>query len=220
MNEIQFAQPQTKSPSAEGPSPAFEARTEVGQLDSDSRNCEQVVIELKALRAMAQHAMSERDLEVGGILLGIPWKNDNGERGVWIRESLLASHHRNSAASFTFTHDSWSELHAEWQRYHPELSLVGWYHTHPGWGVFLSPQDRFICEHFFSQWYHVAIVLDPRCMHWGMFDRDPSLELQPRSRFWLRSVERTPEDRERLSQNLVSKRPQIFQLEPLIGDSC
>ena len=42
--------------------------------------------------------------------------------------------------------------------------MVGWYHTHPGWGVFLSGMDTFICDHFFNKPLDVALVIDP-CQH-------------------------------------------------------
>ena len=38
---------------------------------------------------------------------------------------------------------------------------MGWYHTHPGFGPFLSAHDRFIHENFFAHPRHVALVLDP-----------------------------------------------------------
>jgi proteasome lid subunit RPN8/RPN11 len=38
--------------------------------------------------------------------------------------------------------------------------MVGWYHTHPDWGVFLSSMDMFICDNFFNK-LDVAYVIDP-----------------------------------------------------------
>ncbi len=38
---------------------------------------------------------------------------------------------------------------------------MGWYHTHPDFGIFLSDRDRFIHEHFFSGPGQVAHVIDP-----------------------------------------------------------
>jgi hypothetical protein len=42
-----------------------------------------------------------------------------------------------------------------------ELAIVGWYHTHPDFGIFLSDRDRFIQEHFFSGPGQFAHVIDP-----------------------------------------------------------
>jgi proteasome lid subunit RPN8/RPN11 len=47
---------------------------------------------------------------------------------------------------------------------------VGWYHSHPGLGVFLSEQDRFIHKSFFGDepWY-IAVVFDPASGERGVF---------------------------------------------------
>jgi proteasome lid subunit RPN8/RPN11 len=47
--------------------------------------------------------------------------------------------------------------------------MVGWYHTHPGFGIFLSGMDLFIHQNFFTQLWHVAFVLDPRARTSGFF---------------------------------------------------
>jgi proteasome lid subunit RPN8/RPN11 len=44
---------------------------------------------------------------------------------------------------------------------HPELEIVGWYHTHPGLGIFLSEQDLFVAGHFFPAPYQLSLVIDP-----------------------------------------------------------
>ena len=39
--------------------------------------------------------------------------------------------------------------------------MIGWYHTHPGFGIFLSDMDVFICDNFFNLPWQVAFVYDP-----------------------------------------------------------
>ena len=55
--------------------------------------------------------------------------------------------------------------------------MVGWYHTHPDWSVFLSGMDMFICDHFFNRPLDVALVIDPCRQDRGFFqwtgDADP-----------------------------------------------
>jgi len=46
---------------------------------------------------------------------------------------------------------------------------VGWYHSHPGFGVFLSEHDMFIQENFFSSPQQVAWVFDPHTDEEGCF---------------------------------------------------
>jgi hypothetical protein len=74
---------------------------------------------------------------------------------------LEAKHDENTQASFTYTHDSWEEITRQRDRLHPALDIVGWYHTHPDFGIFLSSHDLFIHRHFFAQQLQVAYVIDP-----------------------------------------------------------
>ena len=93
------------------------------------------------------------------------------------RESLEAKHYENTQASFTYTHDSWEEITRERDRLHPDLDIVGWYHTHPDFGVFLSGHDLFIHRNFFAQPLQVAYVVDPIRQTRGFFRwRDGGLE--------------------------------------------
>jgi hypothetical protein len=52
---------------------------------------------------------------------------------------------------------------------YPDKSVVGWYHSHPGFGVFLSDHDLFIHENFFSARHQVAWVYDPHSDEEGCF---------------------------------------------------
>ncbi len=54
---------------------------------------------------------------------------------------------------------------------------MGWYHTHPDFGIFLSGHDQFIHRHFFAQPLQVAYVVDPIRQTRGFFQwRDGELE--------------------------------------------
>ncbi len=41
------------------------------------------------------------------------------------------------------------------------LRIVGWWHSHPNFGVFLSATDLKTQEYFFPESYQVALVVDP-----------------------------------------------------------
>ena len=109
-------------------------------------------------------------MELGGILLGKECVDDEtGQPYVWVTQALEAKHYENTQASFTYTHDSWEEISRERDRLHPDLDIVGWYHTHPDFGIFLSGHDLFIHEHFFAQPLQVAYVVDPIRQTRGFF---------------------------------------------------
>jgi proteasome lid subunit RPN8/RPN11 len=129
-----------------------------------------IFLDRKPADAIERHALRDTTVELGGILLGKECLDDqSGLPFVWITESLEAKHYENTQASFTYTHDSWEEITRERDRLHPELDIVGWYHTHPDFGVFLSSHDLFIHRHFFAQPLQVAYVVDPIRQTRGFF---------------------------------------------------
>ena len=114
--------------------------------------------------------MRDTSVELGGIMLGHECVDDQtGEPFVWVTESLEAKHYENTQASFTYTHDSWEEITRERDRLYPDLDIVGWYHTHPDFGIFLSSHDLFIHRNFFNQPLQVAYVVDPIRQTRGLF---------------------------------------------------
>ena len=114
---------------------------------------------------------SERDLqrEQAGFLLGLHGQASGRVGRVELRAFLPARYTRCRASSVTFTYETWTRLRSEMEQRHPDLELVGWHHTHPGMGVFLSDFDRFIHRHFFAQPWQFAMVVDPRQKHFGFF---------------------------------------------------
>jgi proteasome lid subunit RPN8/RPN11 len=120
--------------------------------------------------AIERHALRDTSVELGGILLGKECLDDQtGLPFVWVTESLEAKHYENTQASFTYTHDSWEEITRQRDALHPELDIVGWYHTHPDFGIFLSGHDLFIHRNFFAQPLQVAYVVDPIRQTRGFF---------------------------------------------------
>ena len=129
-----------------------------------------IFLEKKPADAIERHALRDTSVELGGILLGKECVDETtGEPFVWITEALEAKHYENTQASFTYTHDSWGEITRERDEKHPDLDIVGWYHTHPDFGIFLSSHDLFIHHNFFDQPLQVAYVVDPIRQDRGFF---------------------------------------------------
>ena len=56
---------------------------------------------------------------------------------------------------------AWAKLGDALDTYKDEgLELIGWFHTHPGHGLFLSPPDKNIHFTQFNKPYHIAMELD------------------------------------------------------------
>jgi len=136
-----------------------------------------IFLDRRAADAIERHALSDTSVELGGILLGKECLDqETGQPFVWIKESLEAKHYANTQASFTYTHDSWEEITRQRDQRFPDYDIVGWYHTHPSFGIFLSHHDLFIHEHFFAQRLQVALVVDPINQTRGFFQwRDNGL---------------------------------------------
>ena len=84
-------------------------------------------------------------------------------------DSLRGKHYESTKGSFKFTHDTWAQITRERDEFPDEIQMVGWYHTHPDWGVFLSGMDMFICDNFFNKELDVALVIDPCRQDRGFF---------------------------------------------------
>jgi proteasome lid subunit RPN8/RPN11 len=57
---------------------------------------------------------------------------------------------KRGSTHVTFTHETWDVIHKTMEKDHPKLDIVGWYHSHPGFGVEFSEMDIFIQKNFFK----------------------------------------------------------------------
>lgn len=108
------------------------------------------------LDAVETHAYSNLNAEVGGMLIG-----DVTEGITNIVGFVPATSASAEQISLTFTHDVWAEILSVVNRDFPDFRIVGWYHTHPSFGLFLSQYDEFIQRNFFGEPGQVALVIDP-----------------------------------------------------------
>lgn len=115
---------------------------------------------LQAWLSVWKHAFSSLAREVGGVLVGSEHYDDAGPY-IDISASLRAESALEKRASLTFTHQTWQELSSRVENEYTGKSIIGWYHTHPGMGTFLSSHDCFIHSNFFSGPLYVALVVDP-----------------------------------------------------------
>lgn len=129
----------------------------------------QVFINRAARKQMVQHALEiGKGTECGGFLLGRRGFDKEGNF-LLVDSTLRAQETLESATSLTFTHETWTVLDKELSNIEPKPKIIGWYHTHPGMGVFYSAQDRFIQEHFFAGEEYLGIVLDGGCEKMGIY---------------------------------------------------
>jgi len=107
-----------------------------------------------------EYAASNTKKELGGVLIG-NYKQINGHYYVYVEAALKANYTDASKSEIKFTHQTWEDIDRKKDQYYPNKKIVGWFHTHPGFGVFLSDYDLFIQENFFKLAFQVAYVVDP-----------------------------------------------------------
>ena len=86
-----------------------------------------------------------------------------------ITDAIRGEYADNKTGEVRFTQETWSHINNIKDSKFPELKIVGWYHSHPQFGVFLSEQDLFIHKNFFGQPLQVAYVIDPQSNEEGFF---------------------------------------------------
>jgi proteasome lid subunit RPN8/RPN11 len=124
-----------------------------------------LLVRRAALEDAKEHALEDTTRETGGVMLGTFVEDDDTITVVFtgIVPALRAV--RESAA-LNFTEEAWAEI---WRtidqdkNYSDEETwrVIGWYHTHPGFSVCFSKRDKFIHKEYFTQNWHVALVIDP-----------------------------------------------------------
>ena len=119
-----------------------------------------IFLDPRVHQAIDKHANADSTVEICGVLVGKLGRDDSGPF-VAITESIEGDAAASKFAEVTFTHETWSKINAEMDSKYSNLAIVGWYHTHPDFGIFLSDRDRFIQENFFSGPGQVAYVVDP-----------------------------------------------------------
>jgi proteasome lid subunit RPN8/RPN11 len=123
-----------------------------------------VEIDSEVTRNIRQHARAHSKTEVCGVLIG---EFENG--AIDIRASIEGVNAAQAGTHVTFTQDAWEAIYRVKDDLYPDERIVGWYHSHPGFGVFLSDHDLFIQQNFFSSPGQVAWVYDPHTDEEGCF---------------------------------------------------
>lgn len=150
-------------------------------------------IDNEVTRCIRKHARAHMKTEVCGVLIG-----ETRDGVVEVTASIEALNAAQAGTHVTFTQDAWETIYKVKDESYPDQRIVGWYHSHPGFGVFLSEHDTFIHRNFFSSPDQVAWVYDPHtdeegCFGWvdGAIHRISNLSIVDNNGD---GVERTPKE--------------------------
>jgi proteasome lid subunit RPN8/RPN11 len=180
----------SRKPGAQAPADGNKAAPARVVLPAPRPSELRIAVEKRPYAEIIGHAVVEPDVEVCGVLVGRLAEDEHGTY-VHVTAALRGEAAREQGAAVTFTHETWNHIHREMDRHHPDDQIVGWYHTHGGFGVFLSEMDTFVHDNFFQEPHHVAYVYDPLAGSEAFFHRRDGV-LQPAPRYWLGGRERRP----------------------------
>ncbi len=128
----------------------------------------QIIFKQSVLNEIYTHGRSAPDIEVCGVLVGNVYQDAMGPF-VFVEACIRGNFSTGKAAQVTFTGKTWTHIQEVMDQSYPDMRILGWYHTHPGHGIFLSDMDLFIHKHFFNLPWHVAFVFDPQNQEEGLF---------------------------------------------------
>lgn len=128
-----------------------------GEIEHDDVK---VYIKQDVYKALEKYALADTEHERGTIILG-DYHEELGKLHVIISNYIEARYTDASASTLTFTHETWDYVYKQQSDKYPDKKIVGWQHTHPSYGIFLSNYDLFIQENFFNLPFQVAYVIDP-----------------------------------------------------------
>ncbi|MEL7120635.1 MAG: hypothetical protein AAFO07_14380 [Bacteroidota bacterium] len=115
--------------------------------------------------------------EIGGFLMGYFCNQVDGkEYWVALKEFVPIESDTKSALTLEFSTIEIVKNLGDAQDKYPNLALIGWFHTHPGHGLFLSATDLKIHNTFFLEKYQVAMEIDSltKKLDTGFFTRQES----------------------------------------------
>lgn len=127
-----------------------------GHVEEDKN----IYISQAAYKAIHNFTKDKLENESGGMLMGYTLEGA-GKTNIIIDGFIEGKHSEATPTTLKFTHETWEYVHAEADKKYPEYKIIGWIHTHPSFGIFLSEYDKFIQQNFFNGENQVAYVVDP-----------------------------------------------------------
>jgi proteasome lid subunit RPN8/RPN11 len=96
---------------------------------------------------------------------------------VIIQAAVPAQEAEGSSVHLQFTPETWSYISGILEEDYPQQAIVGWYHSHPGLGIFMSGTDQATQRAFYNHPWCLAVVVDPIKQKTGWFIGEDSQPL-------------------------------------------
>jgi proteasome lid subunit RPN8/RPN11 len=147
-----------------------------------------VTFDRSAYAEVVGHAKQSLEFEICGVLAGEIFQDDRGPF-VHVQAAIRGASAREGTTHVTYTQETWTAIHQELDAKYPKLAIVGWYHSHPGFGVQFSEMDLFIQRNFFSAPTQIGLVSDPLGGEEAVYYNAPE-GVEPLDRFWVEGRQR------------------------------
>lgn len=111
------------------------------------------------LESMIDHGEEDLDVEVMGLMTGRVFRDDDGTYAIIngvLRSALISDEY-----SVKFDKSSTDKLFDGVDSMNDDDVIAGWYHTHPGFGCFMSDTDQKTHQGIFGNDCGFAVVIDP-----------------------------------------------------------
>lgn len=127
-----------------------------------------IFIHARSFRDCVKFAEGSLHREVAGVIVGKFYVHE-GVRYITVTDLIRGQMTISHAATVVYTHDTWDAIFNEKDEKYPDHIIVGWFHTHPNFGIFLSANDTHIQNNFFPNDWQTAMVVDPVRKEYGFF---------------------------------------------------
>ncbi len=161
IREIRVYQPDTRAIPAEWPQPTGPNKYIV-YADS-------MIIE----RIMA-HARRKTEHECFGLLMGNVFVDDSKSvTWIYLQDAIEASQVDADTTTVEVSREEFMRINDEVDRIreqtNDDVRKIGWYHSHPNYGIFMSNTDRLNQKRYYHQEWQLALVVDPIRSTLGFF---------------------------------------------------
>ncbi len=153
-----------------------------------------------------RYAQTDLKNELGGVLLGRLVHKDAYDILI-VNGVLDAKHTVRVEETLEFTEKTWDSIHREKEAYFTDSEVIGWFHTCPGYGVFLSTEDAFVQNNFSDFLWQLACVADPVSNNMGFFHTQNG-RIKPCSGFYIYSKTRS------LTEEMFDEIPKVARKRP------
>lgn len=131
-----------------------------------------MLFRVEALEQMVSHARDGEPLEVIGALLGFPGTDALSNQPVTYVETIVPYQADATRTYVSMQLSSYADLDEARKR--TDTLQVGYYHSHPGHGVFQSGVDVANFIEYHPEPYQLAVVVDTTRQSAGLESLDPS----------------------------------------------